>query len=139
MCLFQSVIVFTVYVGTGCLSTGYHTPTVGVPIRLTKDTLLQTQKHRAMDVGPKPEVYAGYVFPLLLFFVLQPACRVAFVLFFYGYFFLLLLTSDVVFSSTVVWARTPRTIPIILCHGRTARCIQLAVIRMRRPTLILCR
>lgn len=66
---------FAVIVGTGCLSTGYHTPTVGVPIRLTKDTLLQTQKYRSMDAGPKPEVYAGYViFSLLLLLILFATC-----------------------------------------------------------------
>ncbi|XP_022905117.1 axin isoform X2 [Onthophagus taurus] len=39
--------------GTGCMSTGYQTPN----FRLTKDNLLVTQKHRAMDVRPKPEAY----------------------------------------------------------------------------------
>lgn len=31
-------------------------------MRLTKDMLLVTQKHRAMDVRPKPEAYAKYVY-----------------------------------------------------------------------------
>lgn len=43
--------------GTGYLSAGYHTPNLGAP-RLTKDMLLVTQKHRAMDVRPKPEAFA---------------------------------------------------------------------------------
>lgn len=121
-------------IGTGCMSTGYHTPTLSAPIRLTKDTLLQTQKHRAMDVCPQPEAFAGYVTRnILSIFFLQPACRVAF--FFYCYFFLM---CDVVFSCTVVWALTPHTIPIILYPGKTVRCNQLAVIRMQRQNLILC-
>ncbi|XP_044252907.1 axin isoform X4 [Tribolium madens] len=37
------------------VSTGYHTPTV----RLTKDMLLRSQKHRALDIRPKSETYAG--------------------------------------------------------------------------------
>lgn len=60
------------FLGTGSLSTGYHTPNLtggsggsggggGGPVRLTKDMLLVTQKHRAMDVRPKPEAYAKYV------------------------------------------------------------------------------
>ncbi|KAF5293498.1 hypothetical protein FQA39_LY02983 [Lamprigera yunnana] len=44
--------------GTGCLSTGYHTPNMGAP-RLTKDILLATQRRRAFDVRPKPETFAG--------------------------------------------------------------------------------
>ncbi|KRT81696.1 hypothetical protein AMK59_5721, partial [Oryctes borbonicus] len=44
--------------GTGCMSTGYQTPNLGGNVRLTKDMLLVTQKHRAMDVRPKPEAYA---------------------------------------------------------------------------------
>ncbi|KAK9737109.1 Axin beta-catenin binding motif [Popillia japonica] len=44
--------------GTGCMSTGYQTPNLGTNVRLTKDMLLVTQKHRAMDVRPKPEAYA---------------------------------------------------------------------------------
>ncbi|GJQ72265.1 hypothetical protein Trydic_g3356 [Trypoxylus dichotomus] len=44
--------------GTGCMSTGYQTPNLGANVRLTKDMLLVTQKHRAMDVRPKPEAYA---------------------------------------------------------------------------------
>lgn len=42
------------------MSTGYHTPNIGGggSMRLTKDMLLVTQKHRAMDVRPKPEAYA---------------------------------------------------------------------------------
>ncbi|KAK4874438.1 hypothetical protein RN001_013798 [Aquatica leii] len=45
--------------GTGCLSTGYHTPNMGAPVRLTKDMLLATQRRRAFDVRPKPETFAG--------------------------------------------------------------------------------
>ncbi|XP_031353608.1 axin isoform X2 [Photinus pyralis] len=45
--------------GTGCLSTGYHTPNVGGPVRLTKDVLLATQRRRALDSRPKPETFAG--------------------------------------------------------------------------------
>ncbi|XP_044252906.1 axin isoform X3 [Tribolium madens] len=41
--------------GTASVSTGYHTPTV----RLTKDMLLRSQKHRALDIRPKSETYAG--------------------------------------------------------------------------------
>lgn len=40
------------------MSTGYQTPNLGTNVRLTKDMLLVTQKHRAMDVRPKPEAYA---------------------------------------------------------------------------------
>lgn len=124
------------------MSTGYHTPTtLSAPIRLTKDTLLQTQKHRAMDVCPKPEAFAGYVrlilfidffffFGLALIFLF--VCRV--ILFFVLIFFL----CDVVFSCTAVWVHMPRTVPIIQCRGRTARCNQLAVIRMLEQNQILC-
>ncbi|KAK5640910.1 hypothetical protein RI129_009457 [Pyrocoelia pectoralis] len=45
--------------GTGCLSTGYHTPNLGAPVRLTKDMLLATQRRRALDSRPKPETFAG--------------------------------------------------------------------------------
>ncbi|XP_025829569.1 axin-1 isoform X2 [Agrilus planipennis] len=45
--------------GTACMSTGYHTPNMGVPVRLTKDILLVTQRRRALDVRPKPEAFAG--------------------------------------------------------------------------------
>lgn len=46
--------------GTGSVSTGYHTPNVasGAPVRLTKDVLLMSQKHRAVDVRPKSETFA---------------------------------------------------------------------------------
>ncbi|XP_008196701.1 axis inhibition protein isoform X1 [Tribolium castaneum] len=40
------------------VSTGYHTPTV----RLTKDMLLRSQKHRALDIRPKSETYAGLIY-----------------------------------------------------------------------------
>ncbi|KAJ8949071.1 hypothetical protein NQ318_016973 [Aromia moschata] len=47
--------------GTGSVSTGYHTPNVGAsgPVRLTKDFLLLSQKHRAVDVRPKSETFAS--------------------------------------------------------------------------------
>ncbi|KAJ8933838.1 hypothetical protein NQ314_013760 [Rhamnusium bicolor] len=47
--------------GTGSVSTGYHTPNVGPggPVRLTKDLLLISQKHRAVDVRPKSETFAS--------------------------------------------------------------------------------
>ncbi|XP_018561819.1 axin-1 [Anoplophora glabripennis] len=47
--------------GTGSVSTGYHTPNVGAggPVRLTKDMLLISQKHRAVDVRPKSETFAS--------------------------------------------------------------------------------
>lgn len=55
------------FLGTGSLSTGYHTPNLGGgPVRLTKDMLLVTQKHRAMDVRPKPEAYAKYVLIIII-------------------------------------------------------------------------
>lgn len=41
------------------MSTGYHTPNMGGPVRLTKDMLLATQRRRALDVRPKPETFAG--------------------------------------------------------------------------------
>ncbi|CAH1376653.1 hypothetical protein MTP99_018056 [Tenebrio molitor] len=44
--------------GTTSVSTGYHTPTV----RLTKDMLLRSQKHRALDIRPKSETYAGLIY-----------------------------------------------------------------------------
>ncbi|RZC34793.1 axis inhibition protein [Asbolus verrucosus] len=44
--------------GTASVSTGYHTPTV----RLTKDMLLRSQKHRALDIRPKSETYAGLIY-----------------------------------------------------------------------------
>lgn len=43
---------------TGSMSTGYQTPTVIGPARLTKDLLLMSQKHRAIDVRPKSEAFA---------------------------------------------------------------------------------
>ncbi|XP_017770962.1 PREDICTED: axin isoform X1 [Nicrophorus vespilloides] len=48
--------------GTGCTSTGYDTPTLDGPMKLTKDMLLLTQKNRAMDVRPKPEAYAANMY-----------------------------------------------------------------------------
>ncbi|XP_063916138.1 axin isoform X2 [Zophobas morio] len=44
--------------GTGSVSTGYHTPTP----RLTKDMLLRSQKHRALDIRPKSEAFAGLIY-----------------------------------------------------------------------------
>lgn len=130
------MFIYLFVLGTGCTSTGYHTLALGTPVRLTKDILLQTQKHRAMEVCPKTEAFAGYdsIFFIIVFF-----CNLLVELQFFCYYCYYFLTcDDVVFSCTVVWARTPLTIPIILYHGRTVRCSQLAVIRMRRPILILC-
>ncbi|KAJ8978250.1 hypothetical protein NQ317_012606 [Molorchus minor] len=47
--------------GTGSVSTGYHTPNLGASTsgRLTKDLLLLSQKHRAVDVKPKTETFAS--------------------------------------------------------------------------------
>nr|CAI5845532.1 unnamed protein product [Callosobruchus analis] len=46
---------------SGSLSTGYHTPNVGAgsSVRLTKELLLMSQKHRALDVRPKSEAFAS--------------------------------------------------------------------------------
>ncbi|CAH1959892.1 unnamed protein product [Acanthoscelides obtectus] len=46
---------------SGSLSTGYHTPNVGAgsSTRLTKELLLMSQKHRALDVRPKSETFAS--------------------------------------------------------------------------------
>ncbi|XP_049823541.1 axin-1 isoform X2 [Aethina tumida] len=46
--------------GTGSVSTGYLTPNVAAgAVRLTKNLLLMSQKHRAVDVRPKSEAYAS--------------------------------------------------------------------------------
>lgn len=71
------MFVYLFVLGTGCMSTGYHTLALGTPVRLTKDILLQTQKHRAMEVCPKTEAFAGYDSFFSSLFFLQPACRVA--------------------------------------------------------------
>nr|XP_023025765.1 axin isoform X1 [Leptinotarsa decemlineata] len=47
--------------GNGSVSTGYHTPNVGAtgPVRLTRDSLLISQKRRAAEVRPKSEAVAS--------------------------------------------------------------------------------
>ncbi|KAG5888939.1 hypothetical protein JTB14_012198 [Gonioctena quinquepunctata] len=47
--------------GNGSVSTGYHTPNVGASgaVRLTRDSLLISQKHRAVEVRPKSEAVAS--------------------------------------------------------------------------------
>ncbi|CAG9832564.1 unnamed protein product [Diabrotica balteata] len=48
--------------GTASVSTGYHTPNITVgapPVRLTKDLLLISQKHRAVDSRTKSETFAS--------------------------------------------------------------------------------
>ncbi|KAL3273078.1 hypothetical protein HHI36_014533 [Cryptolaemus montrouzieri] len=40
-------------------STGYHTPNLTQPLKLTKDLLLLSQQHRAADLRPQSEAYAS--------------------------------------------------------------------------------
>ncbi|KAK9883204.1 hypothetical protein WA026_001396 [Henosepilachna vigintioctopunctata] len=40
-------------------STGYHTPNLHQPLKLTKDLLLLSQQHRAVDLRPQTEAYAS--------------------------------------------------------------------------------
>lgn len=40
------------------MSTGYQSPNLSTPVRLTKDALLVTQNMRIMEVRPRPEAYA---------------------------------------------------------------------------------
>ncbi|XP_028131949.1 axin-1 isoform X1 [Diabrotica virgifera virgifera] len=50
--------------GTASVSTGYHTPNITVgapPVRLTKDLLLISQKHRAVDSRTKSETFASMI------------------------------------------------------------------------------